>query len=831
MINISRRGFLNMGGVAVGGVLATGTSATPAHAGLVPGAGPGGRAALPNASPPAELGPAGEPDARSAATWWPPQRQVWTPIGWKGHLFRFNVFYNGLLMAEPGPAWMTKDNVAGYQGRGLQLQFLPPDFHGNFAAPPTNRRYLWQDDLGVGEQSWNDDAKAPVLETYWRLPQGVVVRQSVFGHLKGGGAYGKKTDPLYAWVRLEAVHVDEVRAPAKLPFVLRLARRHLQFRDGYADENGVTLESVPDQAAMPGRMRVAPGFVDGPNRSVQIEHLDSLVRLGTVPLPADSVTFTETDAERVYDLKVTLDLEAGKPVDLVVAMLPQSRTEFRRELELGWAGALAEAEDYWTSTADPAAATVHTPEPSVNRALRRFVELAEIVGETSPESGKPTFLTGSFGYDVLWATPTSMVHHMLLDPLGQHQISRRHLAIYNDTQGTRVAPGKPYQDYGLHPGYLGSPAHLQAFDWLSDHGAILQNIAYHALVTHDQKFADDWLEIIVKACEFIRDACEVIPHGGVKGLMPAAHATDELLDTQGTWSQAWNYKGLATAVKLLKRLDHPRADEFDQAREKFRKAMVDAYRGLMEKQPTWSHPDGSDQPVPLADYTDRPFHIFQDAFLLDGGPLFFVWAGVFAADDPLMRSHLDYFRVGPNTELWDVRSNPIHRALLIREVSSCEPCYSWNLSHSWQAGDRARFLEGVYSLLNAGISPQTYISNEHRHGMYGQLSSSGLIVWHLLKAVIDAELVDGQLHLLRLCPLSWLSADEQTVFDQIPTEHGRVDLRFRLADGGARLDVEFEGHWHGAAPEVLLHLPPLDGLKTVRINGADRPAGDSPISL
>ena len=104
--------------------------------------------------------------------------------------------------------------------------------------------------------------------------------------------------------------------------------------------------------------------------------------------------------------------------------------------------------------------------------------------------------------------------------------------------------------------------------------------------------------------------------------------------------------------------------------------------------------------------------------------------------------------------------------------------------------------------------------------MYGQLSSSGLIVWHLLKAVIDAELVDGQLHLLRLCPLGWLSADEQTVFDQVPTEHGVVDLRFRLADGGARLDVEFEGRWHGAAPDVLLHLPPVDGLRTVRSTAA-----------
>ena len=90
-----------------------------------------------------------------------------------------------------------------------------------------------------------------MLQTFWRLPQGVVVRQSVFGHLKGGGDYRKETDPLYAWVRLEVIHVDEVRAPAKLPFVIRMARRHLQFRDSYADENGVTLSTSPSRRPCP----------------------------------------------------------------------------------------------------------------------------------------------------------------------------------------------------------------------------------------------------------------------------------------------------------------------------------------------------------------------------------------------------------------------------------------------------------------------------------------------------------------------------------------------------------------------------------------------------
>jgi hypothetical protein len=813
MSTLARRGFLALtGGVAAGSLAPSPANAQP-DAGAQPEG--GAEAATTPAAAPAE------PDLAAARTWWPAQRQEWTPIGWKGHLFRFNVFYNGMLMCEPGPAWSTKNNVMQYQGQGMQLEFLPPDFHGNFAAPATNKRYLWQDDLGIGEQGWHQDPAAPVLWTRWRLPQGVVIRQSVFGHLRGGGHYENEDDPLYAWVRLEVETVHEVRAPQTLPFVVRMSRRHLFFRDGYADENGVTLEYDPAQAPMPGRMRLAPVFNPGNEpREVRIQHLDNTIRMGTARLRMDQATFAETAVERVYDLKLTLDVQQGSHIDLLVAMRPQPRAEFDRELALGWDGALAEANAYWTATAERGA-QIRTPEPYLNDGLRRFVELAEIVGEKSPETGDHTLLTGSFGYDVLWATPTSMALHMLLDPLGRHGIAAKHLRPFKDTQGTRKPPGAAYP---MHPGYLGSPSHLQAFDWLSDHGAILQNLAYHALLSGDRAFITEWLEIIVKACEFIRDACQNTNHDGIKGLMPKAVATDELLETQGIWSQAWNYKGLATAVRLLGRLRHPRTAEFDGVRRAFKDALVSNYRDLMRRAPTWRHPDGSTHPVPVADFTDRPFHIFQDAFLLDGGPLFFVWAGVFGANDPLMRSHLEYFRVGPNRALWDVRSNPIHRAVLLHEVSSCEPCYSWNLSHGWQSGDRARFFEGLYSLSVAGLSPQTYISNEHRHGMQGQLSSSALLTWHLLKTVVDDALDPGAVHLLRLCPLPWLRADSETVFDRIATEHGPVSLRFRLANGGRRLDVSFAATWHWPSPpRVLLHVPPLPGLRTVRVDGRERP--------
>ncbi len=194
-----------------------------------------------------------------------------------------------------------------------------------------------------------------------------------------------------------------------------------------------------------------------------------------------------------------------------------------------------------------------------------------MIAEKSPDSGKYTFLTGSFGYDLLWSTPTSMVSHMFLDLLGQHEVVARHLDLYRDVQGKRQPPGRAYAQLS-NDGFFATPLSLQSFDWLGDHGAILEAVARHALLSRDQAFIDLWLELIIKACDFIKRACEYTDHTGVKGLMPAAASNDTGVEQQSVWIQVWNYKGLASSVELLQRLNHPRAAEFAALANSFRDA-------------------------------------------------------------------------------------------------------------------------------------------------------------------------------------------------------------------------------------------------------------------
>gem|GEM_PF-5185174 len=43
------------------------------------------------------------PNLKRPSLWWPDQKNVWTPTGWKDHVFRFNVIYKDAVLAMPAP--------------------------------------------------------------------------------------------------------------------------------------------------------------------------------------------------------------------------------------------------------------------------------------------------------------------------------------------------------------------------------------------------------------------------------------------------------------------------------------------------------------------------------------------------------------------------------------------------------------------------------------------------------------------------------------------------------------------------------------------------------
>src|ERR1051325_10376000 len=133
-----------------------------------------------------------EPNLEAAFQWWSDLTNIWTPIGWKDHLMRFNVFWDGMILAEPH----LNQRSEKWKGLGAQVSFIP-----NYKPTSATRGpvFLRQDDGSI-LQGWND-SEVPVLWTEW-FQDGVLLRQEVFAHIVCGGDVRRGDEPLFAWIRL-----------------------------------------------------------------------------------------------------------------------------------------------------------------------------------------------------------------------------------------------------------------------------------------------------------------------------------------------------------------------------------------------------------------------------------------------------------------------------------------------------------------------------------------------------------------------------------------------------------------------------------------------------
>ncbi len=821
--NWSRRTFLATGsGAIAAAAVPSGTAAATTDA---------------TAVAPAAAGLAGiEPDIELAKLWWPNPRNVWTPIGWKDHLFRFNVTYNGSVIGAPSPLarrikYFDQNNkeTQELEADRLQLDMTPwggPAFTKNkSAAQPMpdlypGHFYVYREDQGLygrGRQSWAEQP-TPVLQTDWTFSEaGLVLRQSVFAHAMNGADVVTGQESLFAWIRLEVIAADPrlVNPDHDYGFAIRVCRAYYTQELPYNFQDGIVLTGFPElapftytrwtKALSAGAMT---GFSMWQPRGPQL----GVLAMNGAPAPVFSQRYTD---KSIYNIEAKLKPEVGAHIDILQCMRPvNEEREFIPEINLGYDGALAASNRYW-SRKPATAATVNTPEKYVNDLVTRNVQFSEVVASKVPDQSYSTFLTGSMGYDVLWTTPTSMTSHMFLSPLGYHDVVAKHLELYFGTQGSVKPPGPDY--YVKHPGYYATPDTVTAIDWLPDHGAVMLAVSTHALMTGDQAFIDRWLPSLLKACDWIKDACAITNHDGVKGLPPAGGASDEGGSVQSIWATAWIYKGLMTTIRLLKRLNHGRTAELTTFAAGYQAKAVQALDAIGAQAPKWRHPDGKDYPIYPANYSGAA-GIFGEAMRLDTGAMIMVWAGLLPASDARMVKFCDYFRVGPNAKLWNggSRKHPLDAPVLEHEISSFEPIYSWNIFHSWQLGNRAKFLEGLYSLAAGGISPQTYIPFEHRGGMSASLGTHATIFSLIRLAVVDDNLSETDLNLLRLCPMAWLSTDQDTVFDKMATVYGPVSLKFRRT-GTTQLTLTWTAAWRSKPGRLLVHAPP--GFTSLVVNG------------
>jgi len=466
------------------------------------------------------------------------------------------------------------------------------------------------------------------------------------------------------------------------------------------------------------------------------------------------------------------------------------------------------------------AATFQVPEKPICEALEYNIKASRILGERCPERNLTAFVIGHPQYARVWGTPgAAMQVCWMLDLFGHHAAAARYLEMFIVHQGDVTPPGSTYKQ---HPGYLAVPPWLKSIDWIPDHGAILYALCMHALLTNDAKWLSTALPAIIKACDWIKDSRAIKGHKGMAGLLPPAVATDKMTEIQSVWGEGWNYKALCLAVRLLKQLDHPRASEFEADAKDYRVAFRKAFNKRLKAMPSWKDAKGKKHhlaPTSLAaDEKEETRHVFY----LDGGPLFLVFSGLMTADEEPMRATLEWFRNGPAKRMhrWDSGWTG-QVAMLEHEMSSMEPCYSWNVFHTHQLGDRQKYLEGMYSLWAGSLSKETYTGCETRGGVTGIPCAAATAAFVARLAVVDDELKPDELHLLRLVPEAWLAPGKASRFVRMPTTFGPVTLRTRRSRDGKTLTIDVKPRYHHAPNKTIVHVPRLEGVETVTVHGEE----------
>jgi len=762
-------------------------------------------------------------NAAKASEFWPDQRGHWAPVSWKDHLHDFNVFYNGFILAHPGGIGLThnvrpEDEVFGAELRVFPTPHEPTarscDYHLMGAHNPDGRHIAsWEKrtaPVHVIEHAMNNTA--------------IYIRQRQFAHVPGGKPVQRGDEPLFLWVRFEVSdvialingfeHVHICLTVLKPSLCTGMGSfNNINFKYGFVEPCyplALCFEGKED-LSRPAFLRHSP-----PARIADQAYFHG--RRNRLAVPAQrGVTvralkgsFFEPQRGTLVHVVLKLPARVGGKADVLLPFAPVEDAVIERELKLGYDGALRETERFWRRELKTRT-TIRVAEPLVQGWIDNFPRLEAMIAEKHPATGDYGLPSGSYHYEAIWATPFALCAWSL-DALGHGREVDKYLETYRRHQGT-IKPPSAYLK--LHPGYLGSPRTFTSIDWITDHAAILWAAATHGLMSGDHDFLKRWEAPIVKACEFIRLARRV-KHKGHPGILPAAIANDCRTESQSAWNDAWTHKALRTAALLLERLGNKRGIEFRKEADKYRAAFQRAYREVVRKSRKWKAPDGTLVPFTPPTLAQAKGYEAAHAFHLDTGAMVLVFGELFPADDPIMRAAVRWFREGPQLRHFRKFSSEWQVPVLCAEMSSCEPCYSWNLFHSFDLGDREKFAMGLYSLFAGGGSRQTFVSCETRDAVSGNCFTAGLALMLLRMAMVHEQTDD--LHLLKMAPLAFF---ENGGFDwrNVPTWFGELSIAGQYDASSRTLRLNYKPPTRRNPAHTLLHLPPFTNLARVMLNG------------
>jgi len=387
------------------------------------------------------------------------------------------------------------------------------------------------------------------------------------------------------------------------------------------------------------------------------------------------------------------------------------------------------------------------------------------------------------------------VDYMLYDLRGYHAVSAEELAtIYRNNQEPNGHVGG-FANWGVY-----TPSMLVA---VAQHGLLSgDRTAIDALLPATRRAGDWCLAEIARAQQ---------SEGPARGLIRAP--LNDLSHEPRAWAfnQAYFYAGCAQLARLLRRLQHPRAAEFQRAADQMRQAVERGFGQAATRAPL----------VPLRDRTWIPY-VPADAST--PRRLLEVW---YPTDVDTGALHLSRSGAldphGPLTTclLYDHEDN----LFLNGWGMANEPVYNQHATAYLRRDEVKPAIRAFYSMLACAFSHSALEPVEHRWGWgqyFGPPSTDG--AWFdLYRHMLIQEPEDETLFLLPATPRKWLEDGKQIEIRRAPTYFGPLSMTVdsRAASGTIRGSIEMPQRSRPKELLVRLRHPAGKRLAAVKVNGAD----------
>jgi hypothetical protein len=311
--------------------------------------------------------------------------------------------------------------------------------------------------------------------------------------------------------------------------------------------------------------------------------------------------------------------------------------------------------------------------------------------------------------------------------------------------------------------------------WLCMTGSALALAADYQRYARDPSFLPEFLPKIVKAAQWIVGevrATRKLNADGSRppwyGLMPFGCATDGDVGYFVAFTDAYTFGGLEKTVRLLERLDHPKAAEFRKELEAYRDDLDRAIQAV-------TRPDG---------YIERKIAGVPQTKVYDGfeavcGAIHLAFVGALDIHAERFRRHLAYVETHLMEGYFTGRVSPDIYYMGIGE-------FTWQQTYlrlgQWKKAFAAMRVNLRYGMTQDAFQVQERFSRLDPTFTPWQPNGSGngRILEMMLNALYFEH--DGLVTLLGGVPWAWLRANQVTRVDGLYTPQGRLSLDVTMVD-------------------------------------------------